>query len=87
MNNQLPAMAGFLGALRSPNGSAGKPSWQPVLSYVRELRARSIFPDELPMPCDWLDIGPGYVAGPACGHFDVHFRDHGSGIQRREEYA
>lgn len=54
-----------------PRASAGKPEWEPVLNYIRELRRRSIFPAEPPMPFDWLDIGPGYVAGPAFGHIDL----------------
>ncbi len=52
----------------TPGASAGKPEWEPALNYIRELRRRSIFPAEPPMPFDWLDIGPGYVAGPAFGH-------------------
>ena len=58
------------GAL-TPGDSPGKPEWEPVLNYIRELRRRSIFPAEPPMPFDWLDIGPGYVAGPAFGHIDL----------------
>lgn len=54
-----------------PGRPAGKTAWNGVLDCVAELRRRSIFPAEPPMPYDWLDIGPGYVAGPAFGHFDL----------------
>ena len=50
---------------------AGKPEWRPAMDYVTELRQRSIFPAEPPLPYDWLDIVPGYVAGPAFGHIDL----------------
>jgi glycogen debranching enzyme len=42
-----------------------------MLQYVRDLRARSVFPAECSMPFAWLDIGPGYFAGPAFGHIDL----------------
>ncbi len=49
----------------------GKPQWRPMLRYLAELHARSIFPAETPFPYDWEDIGPGYCYGPAFGHWDI----------------
>jgi glycogen debranching enzyme len=49
----------------------GKPQWRPMLRYLAELHARSIFPAEAPFPYDWEDIGPGYYYGPAFGHWDI----------------
>ena len=54
-----------------PGLPESKPEWLSAMRYVTELRQRSIFPAEPPMPYDWLDIGPGYVAGPAFGHIDL----------------
>lgn len=55
----------------TPGLPAVKPAWVAAMRYVTELRRRSIFPAEPPMPYDWLDIGPGYVVGPAFGHIDL----------------
>ena len=55
----------------TPGRPAGGAAWTGALRYVTELRRRSIFPAEPPMPYDWLDIGPGYCYGPAFGHIDL----------------
>jgi len=61
------------GGVLAPTGGrpAGKPQWADVQRYVEELRRRSVFPAEPPLPYEWLDIGPGYCYGPAFGHFDL----------------
>lgn len=51
--------------------TAGKPEWQPMLKYVAELHENSSHPAEYPFPCEWKEIGPGYIYGPAFGHWDI----------------
>ena len=49
----------------------GKEEWQPMLNYVAKLHKRSTHPAAFPFDYDWEEIGPGYVYGPAFGHWDV----------------
>ncbi len=47
-------------------------AWRPVLKYVAELHERSVRDDTLGLfPHPWEEIGPGYVFGPAFGHWDI----------------
>jgi len=48
-----------------------RPSWLPLLAYVRDLHRRSVHPAQPPLPEPWEDIGPGYCYGPAFGHWDI----------------
>jgi hypothetical protein len=38
---------------------------------VAELHARSTHPPRPPFARPWEEIGPGYVYGPAFGHWDL----------------
>lgn len=58
-------------ALRSDADRLGKEEWRPMLKYVAELHEKSTHPAEYPFEYDWEEIGPGYVYGPAFGHWDV----------------
>jgi len=49
----------------------GKPQWRPLLAYVASLHEKSTHPAIYPFAYDWEEIGPGYMAGPAFGHWDV----------------
>ena len=49
----------------------GKPAWRPLLRYVAELHSRSTHPPRPPFARPWEEIGPGYVYGPAFGHWDL----------------
>jgi putative isomerase len=49
----------------------GKPEWQPMLQYVAGLHKKSTHPAEYPFPYEWEEIGPGYIYGPAFGHWDL----------------
>ena len=52
-------------------GQTGKPEWQPMLRYVAELHKRSTHPAGYPFDYEWEEIGPGYIYGPAFGHWDI----------------
>ncbi len=69
------------GILQTPNNSwkalnneasqLGKKAWQPMLQYVANLHQKSTHPATYPFEYEWEEIGPGYVYGPAFGHWDV----------------
>lgn len=42
-----------------------------MLQYVAELHERSTHPPRPPFPYPWEEIGPGYQASPAFGHWDI----------------
>ncbi len=62
---------GSWGALNQEAQAVGKPEWRPMLQYVAELHRRSTHPAQWPFPHEWEEIGPGYVHGPAFGHWDI----------------
>jgi putative isomerase len=50
----------------------GKTEWRPMLRYAAALHERSVLPPEAPFfTRPWEHIGPGYVYGPAFGHWDL----------------
>lgn len=49
----------------------GRPEWRPMLKYVAELHQKSTHPAQWPFDHDWEEIGPGYIYGPAFGHWDI----------------
>ncbi|BDD08129.1 hypothetical protein FUAX_05610 [Fulvitalea axinellae] len=57
--------------LKSEANSIGKKEWRPMLSYVAELHKKSTHPPVWPFEHEWEEIGPGYVYGPAFGHWDL----------------
>ncbi len=58
-------------SLQKEAGKLGKKTWQPMLQYVAELHQKSTHPATYPFEYEWEEIGPGYVYGPAFGHWDV----------------
>ena len=50
---------------------SGKPEWQAMLKYVKELHEKSIHPQTYPFDYEWEEIGPGYYSGAAFGHWDI----------------
>lgn len=52
-------------------GRSGKPEWRPMLEYVARLHRESTHPAGHPFNYEWEDIGPGYIYGPAFGHWDI----------------
>jgi putative isomerase len=52
-------------------GRSGKSEWRPMLKYVAELHRRSTHPAIYPFNYEWEEIGPGYIYGPAFGHWDI----------------
>lgn len=60
-----------LDSLKKEALSLGKPGWRPMLRYVAELHERSIRSAIPPFPHAWEEIGPGYFASPAFGHWDI----------------
>ena len=61
----------MLERLKAEAESLGKPAWRPMLRYVAELHERSIHPPRPPFALSWEEIGPGYQASPAFGHWDI----------------
>ncbi|MCF6268471.1 MAG: amidohydrolase family protein [Melioribacteraceae bacterium] len=57
--------------LKNETSQLGKKEWQPMLKYVADLHERSTHPATYPFDYEWEEIGPGYVYGPAFGHWDV----------------
>lgn len=49
----------------------GKSEWRPMLKYVADLHEKSTHPAHWPFDYEWEEIGPGYVYGPAFGHWDI----------------
>lgn len=71
-SGNAPFLMPSSGLLRVPGGNVpGKQEWAAVLTYVEGLYRRSIFPPESPFGRRWVNIGPGYCYGPACGHIDL----------------
>lgn len=58
-------------ALRQEVNHMGKEQWRPMLHYVAELHEKSTHPATFPFDYEWEEIGPGYVYGPAFGHWDI----------------
>ncbi len=58
-------------ALKDEAGRLGKEQWRPMLRYVAALHERSTHPAAYPFDYAWEEIGPGYVYGPAFGHWDI----------------
>ena len=42
-----------------------------MLKFVAELHKKSTHPAEYPFAYEWEEIGPGYIYGPAFGHWDI----------------
>jgi putative isomerase len=61
----------MLDNLKAEVKTLGKPRWVPMLSYVAQLHERSTHPARHPFPYPWEEIGPGYQASPAFGHWDI----------------
>ncbi|VAW27882.1 hypothetical protein MNBD_BACTEROID06-1082, partial [hydrothermal vent metagenome] len=57
-------------SLSKETDSLGKKAWQPMLKYVAYLHKKSTHPATYPFEYEWEEIGPGYVYGPAFGHWD-----------------
>ena len=49
----------------------GKPEWRGLLAFACELHERSTLEPVPPFTRRWEQIGPGYVYGPAFGHWDL----------------
>ncbi|MDF2713145.1 MAG: hypothetical protein K0R28_70 [Paenibacillus sp.] len=49
----------------------GKKEWRPMLLYAAELHERNTHPASAPFPYPWEEIGVGYFATPAFGHWDL----------------
>ncbi len=49
----------------------GKTAWAGMLRYVADLHGRSTHPATAPFDHAWEEIGPGYMYGPAFGHWDI----------------
>ena len=49
----------------------GKPEWEPLLLHTKELHTKSTHPPRPPFAEPWEEIGPGYIYGPAFGHWDI----------------
>lgn len=49
----------------------GKRAWADMLRYTADLHARSTHPAQPPFDHPWEEIGPGYIYGPAFGHWDI----------------
>lgn len=58
-------------ALRAEAQTLGKPAWREMLVYTAELHERATHPPAEPLAYPWEEIGPGYLYGPAFGHWDL----------------
>jgi len=58
-------------ALKNETRLLGKKEWRPMLEYVTNLHEKSTHPATYPFDYEWEEIGPGYVYGPAFGHWDI----------------
>ncbi|MDH7601298.1 MAG: trehalase family glycosidase [Armatimonadota bacterium] len=61
----------MLERLKKEAAQLGKPSWRAMLGYVAQLHERSIHAPVYPFTLPWEEIGPGYFASPAFGHWDI----------------
>ena len=57
--------------LKAEAAQLGRPEWRRMLAYVAELHERSVHAPVYPFPLPWEEIGPGYFASPAFGHWDI----------------
>ncbi|HEY3329868.1 MAG TPA: trehalase family glycosidase [Capsulimonadaceae bacterium] len=57
--------------LEANAGSTGKPEWAAMLTYVARLHRQSVLAPTPPFTRSWEEIGPGYQASPAFGHWDI----------------
>jgi glycogen debranching enzyme len=57
--------------LEAEAAAIGKPEWRPMLRYVAQLHEKSTHASREPFPYPWEEIGPGYAASPAFGHWDI----------------
>lgn len=71
LNAQTNQTIGSWESLISNTQNIGKPEWRPMLKYVAELHKKSTHPAQYPFPYEWEEIGPGYIYGPAFGHWDI----------------
>lgn len=58
-------------ALKKQAQNTGKPEWREMLLYVANLHEKSTHEPVWPFDHEWEEIGPGYVYGPAFGHWDI----------------
>ncbi len=58
-------------SLKNEISMLGKKEWRPMLEYVADLHEKSTHPATYPFDYEWEEIGPGYVYGPAFGHWDI----------------
>lgn len=70
-NKPLTSITAEWKVLKNETDKLGKESWRPVLAYVAALHQKSTHPATYPFDYEWEEIGPGYVYGPAFGHWDV----------------
>jgi len=61
----------MLERLKQEARRVGKPEWRPMLVYVADLHERSVREPVAPFALPWEEIGPGYFASPAFGHWDI----------------
>ncbi|MGG1519362.1 trehalase family glycosidase [Paenibacillus oryzisoli] len=61
----------MLEQLKRHAASIGKEAWRPMLVYTAELHERNMHPASAPFPYPWEEIGIGYFASPAFGHWDL----------------
>jgi len=57
--------------LKKETERLGKAAWRPMLAYVARLHERATHPPRDHFAYPWEDIGPGYAAAPAFGHWDI----------------
>ncbi len=69
--DSTPGLSGEWVAFKLETGHLGKAAWRPMLQYVAQLHEKSTHPAIYPFDYEWEEIGPGYVYGPAFGHWDV----------------
>lgn len=70
ISQTLPA-AGSWENLKSEADTIGKQEWRAMLHYLAELHEKSTHPPDPPFRYEWEEIGPGYIYGPAFGHWDI----------------
>lgn len=68
---QPPNNEGSWETLEKEVSQLGKKEWRPMLQYVADLHKKSTHPAAYPFDYEWEEIGPGYVYGPAFGHWDI----------------
>ncbi|MEM7625213.1 MAG: trehalase family glycosidase [Planctomycetota bacterium] len=58
-------------AVRDEASTLGKPAWRDMLVYTADLHRRATRSPADPFDHPWEEIGPGYLYGPAFGHWDL----------------